>query len=210
MSGALRVDRVVTSGTFSLDGGTWDVDNNIWLIGDDSEVVVVDAAHTAQPIIDAVAGRRVKAIVLTHGHNDHVTVAPELSERLDAPILLHPADDVLWRMTHPDVAHLPLEDGQRIAVAGTEIQAIHTPGHSPGSTCLYLPEAGELFSGDTLFSGGPGATGRSFSDFPTIIGSIRDRLFALPAETRVHTGHGDGTTIGTESPHLEEWIRAGS
>ncbi|MFG1783910.1 MBL fold metallo-hydrolase [Rhodococcus oryzae] len=210
MSGALRVDRVVTSGTFSLDGGTWDVDNNIWLIGDDSEVVVVDAAHTAQPIIDAVAGRRVKAIVLTHGHNDHVTVAPELSERLDAPILLHPADDVLWRMTHPDVAHLPLEDGQRIAVAGTEIQAIHTPGHSPGSTCLYLPDAGELFSGDTLFSGGPGATGRSFSDFPTIIGSIRDRLFALPAETRVHTGHGDGTTIGTESPHLEEWIRAGS
>jgi glyoxylase-like metal-dependent hydrolase (beta-lactamase superfamily II) len=207
---SVRVDRVVTSGTFSLDGGTWDVDNNIWLIGDDSEVVVVDAAHTAQPIIDAVAGRRVKAIVLTHGHNDHVTVAPELSQRLDAPILLHPADDVLWRMTHPDVAHLPLEDGQRIAVAGTEIQAIHTPGHSPGSTCLYLPEAGELFSGDTLFSGGPGATGRSFSDFPTIIGSIRDRLFALPAETRVHTGHGDGTTIGTESPHLEEWIRAGS
>ncbi|TJZ80224.1 MBL fold metallo-hydrolase [Rhodococcus oryzae] len=206
----VRVDRVVTSGTFSLDGGTWDVDNNIWLIGDDTEVVIVDAAHTAQPIIDAVAGRRVKAIVLTHGHNDHVTVAPELSERLDAPILLHPADDVLWRMTHPDVAHLPLEDGQRIAVAGTEIQAIHTPGHSPGSTCLYLPEAGELFSGDTLFSGGPGATGRSFSDFPTIIGSIRDRLFALPAETRVHTGHGDGTTIGTESPHLEEWIRAGS
>jgi glyoxylase-like metal-dependent hydrolase (beta-lactamase superfamily II) len=210
VSGALRVDRVVTSGTFSLDGGTWDVDNNIWLIGDDSEVVIVDAAHTAQPIIDAVAGRRVKAIVLTHGHNDHVTVAPELSERLDAPILLHPADDVLWRMTHPEVAHLPLEDGQRIAVAGTEIQAIHTPGHSPGSTCLYLPEAGELFSGDTLFSGGPGATGRSFSDFPTIIGSIRDRLFALPAETRVHTGHGDGTTIGTESPHLEEWIRTGS
>ncbi|MGW6374547.1 MBL fold metallo-hydrolase [Rhodococcus sp. NPDC055112] len=206
----VRVDRVVTSGTFSLDGGTWDVDNNIWLIGDDSEVVVIDAAHTAQPIVDAVAGRRVKAIVLTHGHNDHVTVAPELSERLDAPILLHPADDVLWRMTHPEVAHLPIEDGQRIAVAGTEIQAIHTPGHSPGSTCLYLPEAGDLFSGDTLFSGGPGATGRSFSDFPTIIGSIRDRLFALPAETRVHTGHGDGTTIGTESPHLEEWIRAGS
>ncbi|MFC7446892.1 MBL fold metallo-hydrolase [Rhodococcus daqingensis] len=206
----VRVDRVVTSGTFSLDGGTWDVDNNIWLIGDDTEVVIVDAAHTAQPIVDAVAGRRVKAIVLTHGHNDHVTVAPELSERLDAPILLHPADDVLWQMTHPGVTYQPLEDGGRIAVAGTEIQAIHTPGHSPGSTCLYLPEAGELFSGDTLFSGGPGATGRSFSDFPTIIGSIRDRLFALPAETRVHTGHGDGTTIGTESPHLEEWIRAGS
>ena len=206
----IRVDRVVTSGTFALDGGEWEVDNNIWLVGDDSEVVVIDAAHTAQPVIDAVGGRKVVAIVCTHAHNDHITVAPELSEKLDAPILLNPADDMLWEMTHPGVAHGSLEDGERIRVAGTDIRAIATPGHSPGSTCLYLPEAGELFTGDTLFSGGPGATGRSFSDFPTIIGSIRDKLFALPAETKVHTGHGDGTTIGTESPHLEEWIKRGS
>ncbi|MGF0309881.1 MBL fold metallo-hydrolase [Rhodococcus sp. IEGM1428] len=210
MSGTFRVQNVVTSGTFSLDGGTWDVENNIWLIGDDDEVVIVDAAHTAAPIIDAVAGRTVKAVICTHGHNDHVTVAPELAATLDAPILLHPADDMLWELTHPGVGHSLLEDGQRITVAGTDILALHTPGHSPGSTCLYLPEAGELFSGDTLFSGGPGATGRSFSDFPTIIGSIRDRLFALPADTRVNTGHGDGTRIGDEAPHLEEWIARGS
>ena len=210
MSGTFRVQNVVTSGTFSLDGGTWDVDNNIWLIGDDDEVVIVDAAHTAAPIVDAVAGRTVTAIVCTHGHNDHVTVAPELSDTLDAPILLHPADDMLWQQTHPGVGHSTLEDGQRITVAGTDILALHTPGHSPGSTCLYLPEAGELFSGDTLFSGGPGATGRSYSDFPTIIGSIRDRLFALPVDTRVNTGHGDGTRIGDEAPHLEEWIARGS
>ncbi len=206
----MRVDKVVTSGTFALDGGEWDVENNIWLIGDDSEVVIIDAAHSAQPIIDAVAGRTVRAIVCTHGHNDHVTVAPELASALDAPVLLHPADDMLWEHTHPGVPHELLEDGQRISVAGTEILAMHTPGHSPGSMCLYLPEAGELFSGDTLFSGGPGATGRSFSDFPTIIGSIRDRLFALPAETKVNTGHGEGTSIGDESPHLEEWIKRGS
>ncbi|MDV6261518.1 MBL fold metallo-hydrolase [Rhodococcoides yunnanense] len=210
MSGTFRVQNVVTSGTFSLDGGTWDVDNNIWLIGDDDEVVIVDAAHTAAPIVDAVAGRTVKAIICTHGHNDHVTVAPELAATLDAPILLHPADDMLWEQTHPRVGHSTLEDGQRVTVAGTDILALHTPGHSPGSTCLYLPEAGELFSGDTLFSGGPGATGRSYSDFPTIIGSIRDRLFALPADTRVNTGHGDGTRIGDEAPHLEEWIARGS
>lgn len=206
----IRVDRVVTSGVFALDGGEWDVDNNIWLVGNDDEVVVIDAAHTAQPIIDAVCNRRVVAIVCTHAHNDHITVAPELSEKLDAPILLNPADNMLWEATHPGVAHGTLEDGDRIKVAGTDIQAIATPGHSPGSTCLYVPEAGELFTGDTLFSGGPGATGRSFSDFPTIIGSIRDKLFVLPAETTVHTGHGDGTTIGTESPHLEEWIKRGS
>jgi len=166
----LRVDRVVTSGTFSLDGGTWAVDNNVWLLGDGSEVVVVDAAHSADPIIDSVAGRRVVAVVCTHGHDDHVTVAPELSRRLDAPVLLQPADDVLWEMTHPSVAHQVLTDGQRITVAGTELVALHTAGHSPGSTCLHLPEAGELLTGDTLFAGGPGATGRSYSDFPTITG----------------------------------------
>lgn len=208
MSG-LRIDRVVTSGTFSLDGGTWEVDNNVWLIGDDSEVVIVDAAHTAAPIVDAVGGRRVVAIVCTHGHDDHVTVAPELAAALDAPVYLHPADDMLWEQTHAGTSHLALEDGQRIAVAGTDILALHTPGHSPGSTCLYLPEAGELCTGDTLFAGGPGATGRSFSDFGTIIDSITARLFALPSETRVRTGHGDGTTIGSEAPHLEEWIARG-
>ncbi|MFD4368266.1 MBL fold metallo-hydrolase [Rhodococcus sp. NPDC058521] len=205
----LRIDHVVTSGTFSLDGGTWDVDNNVWIVGDDDEVVIVDAAHTAQPIVDAVAGRAVRAIVCTHGHDDHVTVAPELSQVLDAPILLHSGDDMLWRSTHPDVEHHGLDEGQRISVAGTDIQVVHTPGHSPGSVCLYLPEAGELFSGDTLFEGGPGATGRSYSDFPTIIDSIRHRLLALPGDTVVHTGHGPSTRIGAESPHLEEWISRG-
>lgn len=133
------------------------------------------------------------AIVCTHAHNDHITVAPELSEKLDAPILLNPADNMLWEATHPGVAHGTLEDGDRIKVAGTDIQAIATPGHSPGSTCLYVPEAGELFTGDTLFSGGPGATGRSFSDFPTIIGrsatncsSCRRRRPCTPARRRHH------------------------
>ncbi|MBY6683070.1 MBL fold metallo-hydrolase [Rhodococcus sp. BP-316] len=206
----LRIERVVTSGTFALDGGTWEVENNIYLIGNDTDVVVIDAAHSAQPIVDAVAGRHVNAVLCTHGHNDHVTVAPELGESLHAPVLLHPGDDVLWKQSHPDVTHWMLDDRQRIAVAGTDIEVIHTPGHSPGSVCLHLPEVRVLCSGDTLFSGGPGATGRSYSDFPTIIGSIRDRLFALPEDTTVLTGHGDGTTIGAESPHLADWIARGN
>lgn len=206
----LRIDRVVTSGVFELDGGSWNVDNNVWLIGDDRDVVILDAAHDAEPIIEGVGNRNVVAIVCTHGHNDHVTVAPQLSERLDAPIRLHAGDQPLWDMIHAGVTYRPTEDNEKISVAGTEIQALHTPGHSPGSVCWYLPEAKALFSGDTLFSGGPGATGRSFSDFPTIIGSITERLFALPADTKVYTGHGDGTTIGTEAPHLEEWIARGS
>ncbi|MGV9827774.1 MBL fold metallo-hydrolase [Gordonia sp. NPDC003429] len=205
-----RIDNVVTSGTFSLDGGTWDVDNNIWIVGDENEVVIIDAAHSAAPILDAVGDRTVKAIVLTHGHNDHITVAPELSAQTGAPILLHPGDDMLWRDTHPDVAHGDLEDGQQIDVAGTTLTVINTPGHSPGSSVIYAPELGVLFSGDTLFHGGPGATGRSFSSFPTIIESIREKIFTLDPETKVYTGHGEGTTVADEAPHLEEWIKRGS
>jgi len=205
-----RIDRVVTSGQFCLDGGCWDVENNIWLIGDDNEVLVVDAAHTAQPIIDAVGDRTVVAVLCTHAHNDHVTVAPELAERFDAPILLHPDDDVLWKQTHPSVDYSSLADDQRITVAGIEVRVIHTPGHSPGSVCLYVPALGAVCTGDTLFRGGPGVTGRSYSDFPTIIESIRSRLLTLPAETVVYTGHGGDTTIGAEAPHLAEWIARGS
>jgi glyoxylase-like metal-dependent hydrolase (beta-lactamase superfamily II) len=205
----MSITRVVTSGTFSLDGGTWDVDNNIWIVGDDSDVVVFDAAHTAAPIIEAVAGRNVVAVVCTHGHNDHITVAPELAAALDAPVLLHPADDMLWRMTHPDRDFHTVDDGVRLQAGGVELHAIHTPGHSPGSVCWYAPDLGAVFSGDTLFQGGPGATGRSFSDFPTILDSIKDKLGALPADTVVYTGHGDTTRIGDEIVHYDDWVARG-
>jgi glyoxylase-like metal-dependent hydrolase (beta-lactamase superfamily II) len=209
---ANNIQRLVTSGTFALDGGSWDVDNNIWIVGDDSEhgnVVVFDAAHSAAPIIEAVAGRNVVAVVCTHGHNDHVTVAPELSRELDAPVLLHPADDVLWRMTHPDDDFRGIEDGMVLHAGEVELRAMHTPGHSPGSVCWYAPDLGVVFSGDTLFSGGPGATGRSYSDFPTILESISERLGTLPGPTVVYTGHGDTTTIGDEIVNYDDWVARG-
>lgn len=204
------MEHLTTSGVFTLDGGSWEVDNNVWLFGDDEEVVVIDAPHDADAIVGAVNGRRVVAVVCTHGHNDHVNAAPALADAVDAPILLHPEDRVLWDMTHPDRApDGELADGQVVKVAGTELRVVHTPGHAPGAVCLYAPEAGVLFSGDTLFQGGPGATGRSYSDFPTIVASIRDRLLSLPEETVVNTGHGDSTTIGAEAPQLQEWIDRG-
>jgi len=205
-----RIEHLVTSGTFSLDGGSWEVDNNVWLVGDDEEVLVVDAPHDAAAIADAVGGRRLVAIACTHAHDDHVRAAPALSDATGAPVLLHPADRVLWDMTHPDRApDGELADAQRLAVAGVELEVLHTPGHAPGAVCLSAPALGAVFSGDTLFQGGPGATGRSYSDFPTIVASIRDRLLTLPAETVVHTGHGPMTTIGAEAPGLAEWLARG-
>ncbi|MBA2951552.1 MBL fold metallo-hydrolase [Streptomyces himalayensis] len=205
-----RIDHLVTSGTFSLDGQTFDVDNNVWIVGDDSECVVIDAPHEASVIADAIGDRRLLAVLATHAHDDHVRVAPELADRFGAPILLHADDLPVWRLTHRDRSpERELKDGDVFTVAGTDLQVLHTPGHSPGAVCFYAPELETVFTGDTLFHGGPGATGRSFSDFGTIIDSIRDRLLTLPADTRVLTGHGESTTIGDEAPHLEEWIARG-
>ncbi|MFH0241509.1 MBL fold metallo-hydrolase [Streptomyces sp. HK10] len=206
----VRVDGLTTSGTFSLDGGTWEVDNNVWIVGDEDEALVVDAAHDADAIARALDGRRLTAIVCTHAHDDHIDAAPALAEATGAPVLLHPDDRPLWDLTHPGRApDGELADGQTLTAAGTGLTVLHTPGHAPGAVCLYAPALGTVFTGDTLFAGGPGATGRSFSHFPTIIDSIRDRLLTLPPETVVRTGHGGSTTIGAEAPHLREWIDRG-
>ena len=130
-SGA-RVDHGVTSGTFSLDGETFDVDNNVWVVGDDDECIVIDAPHDADAVLALVGERRLKAIVCTHAHDDHVRVAPEVRERANggsgAPILLHPADRPLWELTHPDLLwDVDLTDGQRLEVGGTDVGR---PAHS--------------------------------------------------------------------------------
>jgi glyoxylase-like metal-dependent hydrolase (beta-lactamase superfamily II) len=195
----MTIELVTTDGVFALDGGEWEVTNNIWIVGDDREVVVFDAAHDHRPIVEAVGGRRVTAIVLTHGHNDHVNAAVPLRDAVDAPILLHPADRMLWDVVWPDdEPDADLERGSTIVAGGHRLQVRHTPGHSPGCCCFHDDAAGVVFTGDTLFCGGPGATGRSFSDEPTILRSIRDQLLSLPDDTVVHTGHGESTTIGAE------------
>jgi glyoxylase-like metal-dependent hydrolase (beta-lactamase superfamily II) len=211
---SVRIENLVTSGTFSLDGGTWDVDNNVWIVGDDEECLVIDPAHDAGAVAAAVAGRKVNAILLTHGHDDHIRAVVEFKGLVQAPVHLHREDWMLWHEVYPGTdPDQGISHGEVIEVAGTSLKALHTPGHSPGSVSFHLAQGpdgeGTVFTGDTLFQGGPGATGRSYSDFPTIIKSIRRHLLVLPPETVVRTGHGDATTIGAEAPHLDEWIARG-
>ncbi|WP_284983456.1 MBL fold metallo-hydrolase [Arthrobacter sp. efr-133-TYG-118] len=205
---SVTIENLVTSGTFSLDGGTWDVDNNVWIVGNDDECVIIDSPHDAKAIIDQVRGRKVRAILLTHAHNDHIGAALDVAKAVNAPIYLHSGDMVLWEHVYPDARpDHHIADGDIFDVAGTALRAIHTPGHSPGSTCFYLESEGTVFTGDTLFNGGPGATGRSYSDYPTILASIRERLLTLPADTVVRTGHGGDTTIKAEEENLAQAAR---
>lgn len=210
---AVRLENIVTSGTFSLDGGTWDVDNNVYILGDDSEVLVFDPSHDAAAVKEKVGDRKVKAILLTHAHDDHISEVKKFAELTDnPPIYLNENDMVLWNNVFPDEKpdHF-INDGDIFSISNVNLKAIHTPGHSPGCVCFFFELDGKpiLVSGDTLFKGGPGATGRSYSDFGTIIESIKNKLFTLPAETVVYTGHGDSTTIGDEKPDLQVWLDRG-
>lgn len=205
----MRIENLVTSGKFCLDGGCWDVDNNVYVLSVGDAVVVVDPSHDLDATADQVGEREVRAILLTHAHNDHCELAPRAARRFNAPVYLHPDDDVLWQESNGNAPYLHLYDGQRFLLEGEEIRVLHTPGHSPGCVVLYLPGEETLLSGDTLFSGGPGATGRKYSDFDVIVESLRDVVFFLPAETRVLPGHGDATTVGAEADRIDEYVRRG-
>jgi len=205
-----RIDHTETSGTFSLDGQTFEVDNNAWVVGDDAECVVIDVPHDVAAVRELIGDRKVLAILATHAHDDHVRKAPELADAVGAPIFLHPDDMVLWRMTHPErPPERELADGQVVGVAGTGLQVLHTPGHAPGGVCLHAADLGVVFTGDTLFAGGPGATGRSYSDFDVLVESIRRRLLTLPESTEVRPGHGESTTIGAVLGQFDDWVARG-
>ena len=180
------------------------LDNNMYIVacGATAAAVIIDAADDVDLIVAAVADLEPVAILTTHGHHDHIGAAAETSRRLGIPIRIHRADSDRAGI-EPDS---PLEHGEAIAVGRQRLRIIHTPGHTAGSVCVTVGP--HLFSGDTLFPGGPGATGRPGSDFAQIIESIRDRLFTLADDTQVHPGHGAATTIGIERPHLRRVDRA--
>ena len=195
----MDVDLTVTAGNYRFDGVSFAVDTNIWLLGDEEEVLVVDAGFDVSAVTAAIDGRDVLGIVCTHAHNDHADAAPALADATGAPVLLHPGDARLWARVNPGrCPDAELADGQVLTVAGAPVVVLHTPGHTAGSVCLHLPDDDLLISGDTLLAGGPGMTGDVLSSRSTLLDSVRRRLFVLPDETVVHPGHGYDTDIGTE------------
>lgn len=210
-----RIDRVVTRGLvgagrpgYPADGV--ELENNVWVVGDDEQALVIDASHDAEAIVAAVGDRDPLGILLTHGHEDHVNAAVEAARMLDTHVYLHPADLFLWREAHGEtLPDFELADGASFLVAGVDLAVAHTPGHTPGSVCFIAPALGTVFSGDTLFQGGPGATRWEYSSFEQIVESIRTRLFTLPSATVARPGHGDSTTVAAEAPDLEAWLARG-
>lgn len=204
---SVRTDLVRTSGTATLDGRTFEGEDNVWILGDHREVLVIDPSHASAPIVEAIGSRMVAAIVCTHANNDHINAAVPLADEFGAPILLHADDRELWNQVNPHrEPDWALSDGELLTVAGTDLEVLHTPGKTRGSICLHVPGQSWLFSGDTLFQGGPGTIGRSYSDFGSILRSITNRLFTLDESTVVHTGHGPMTTIGSEHARAAEWF----
>ena len=182
-----------------------EMDNNVYVIVDPgtNQSVIVDCCAEADRILDAVKDTQCVGIWETHGDWDHLQALDEVREKLKVPVFMHAAD--AGALSEP-ADHL-LQDGELVRVGGLVFRVLHTPGHTAGGVCFYTE--GHLFSGDTLFPGGPGNTKRPGGDFDAIIAGIRDKLFVLPDETRVYPGHGNGTTVGAEKPHLQEWIDRG-
>jgi glyoxylase-like metal-dependent hydrolase (beta-lactamase superfamily II) len=204
-----RIDRVVTSGEVTVDDTAHETETNTWIIGDDDEVIVIDPGQDAQDVLDVVTDREVIAVICTHAHPDHVAAAIKTAGRDEAPIALHPRDLPLWRETLDDEPDIEMADGGIFEVADVRLEVIYSPGHTPGSVCLYCEELGVVFSGDTLLASGPAPYCGEFPDFPGQLTAIGEYLLTLPPDTRVLPGHGEETTVEAAEKRFDGWVTAG-
>ena len=168
------------------------------------EALLIDAANEHEQLLELCRGLGVRTVVETHGHWDHIQAIPAIR---DAGYEVGVAAEDATMLPSYDFI---LEDDSVIEIGRLRIRTIHNPGHTPGSMSFHVEDTPLLFSGDTLFPGGPGATDFEGGDFSTIIQSIEDRMFSrFAADTIVLPGHGDDTTIGSESPQLQTWVDRG-
>lgn len=181
------------------------MDNNVYILIDPEtrDSVLFDAPTDAEKILSELEGTKLRAILMTHTDADHVQALDTIRQATGAPVGVHPLDAPRL----PGQPDFTIEDGQEITLGSIRLEALHTPGHSPGSVSFITN--GLVIAGDTLFPGGPGNTQRPDGDFAQIMESIQGKLFVLPDETVVYPGHGKSTTIGQERVHLDEWLERG-
>lgn len=190
---------------------------NCYIVGDETtrKGVIIDPGDEAERILSRVRQNELEIEIIfnTHGHFDHVGANKKVKEATGAKIAIHPDDAhylskisqsaAVWGMFAEDSppADLLLEDGQVIQVGGMRFQVLHTPGHSPGSVSLYMPDAELVFTGDLIFAGSIGRTDFPGGDYATLIQSVREKIFPLGDEVRILSGHGPVTTVGNEKLH---------
>ena len=187
---------------------------NCSIFGDEQsrEGIVIDPGDDVDEVLEIVArhGLTLKAIVITHAHIDHIGGAARLKQATGAPVYMNPADQELQDMLDAQAAWLgmrppqpvtidaPARDGDRLLLGAAEFHVLHTPGHTPGSVSLWIPQQRKLVSGDTLFRDSIGRTDLPGGDGRQILRSIHDKLLPLPEDTVVIPGHGENTTLGRE------------
>ena len=181
--------------------------NNVFVVRckHTGEAALIDAANEHERLLDLCETLGVRRVLETHGHHDHIQAIPAMREA-GYEVAVTDADAGMLGDMGYDVI---IDDGQVIEVGRLRLEAIHNPGHTPGSVSFKVHDAPFLFTGDTLFPGGPGATHFEGGNFDTIIRSIDERLFTFPGNTVVLPGHGVDTTISMERPHLDEWVARG-
>jgi glyoxylase-like metal-dependent hydrolase (beta-lactamase superfamily II) len=193
-----RIDRVVSGGS------------NAWIVGDDEEVIVVDAGTEAAAVLAATADREILAVICTHGHASHVAAAPDVAARDESPVALHAKDVLLWREAHGrNDPEIEMEDGGTFDVADVSLEVIHAPGHSPGSVLLYCEDLNVVFSGDVLLASGPGSHAGEFPNFSAQLSAIGEHILTLPARTRVLPGHGEEILVSAAEKRFDSWVAAG-
>ena len=203
-----RIDRFSSPAAAGRGSGSGEV--NVWIVGDDEEVIVIDPGTDAAGLLDAVGDREVLAVICTHGHPDHVAAALELAERDEAPVALHPGERMLWREAHPgEQPDIEMEDGGIFEVADVALEVIYAPGHTDGSVCLYCEDLGVVFTGHVLVAEGPVPHDGEYTDFAEQLTAIGEHVLTLPSDTRVLPGHGPETTVALAEKMFDAWVSAG-